>query len=42
MYSKVYTDVDYSSAIAVAIVILGVVLSIFVNKIFKQNEDYDA
>ncbi len=42
MYSKVYTDVDYSSAIAVVIVILGVVLSIVVNKIFKQNEDYDA
>lgn len=41
MYSKVYTDVDYSSAIAVIIVVLGVVLSMLVNRIFKQNSDYD-
>lgn len=42
MYSKVYTDVDYSSAIAVVIVVMGVVLSMIVNRIFKQNDDYDA
>ena len=34
MYSKVYVDVDYSSAIAVVIVIIGVVLSVVVNQIF--------
>lgn len=42
MYSKVYKDVDYSSAIAVVIVVIGVILSMVVNKIFKQNEDYDV
>ena len=42
MYSKVYSDVDYSSAIAVVIVILGVVLSVLVNKIFKSKSDYEA
>lgn len=42
MYSKVYVDVDYASAIAVVIVILGVVLSTVVNAIFKTNSDYDA
>ena len=40
MYSKVYTDVDYASAIAVVIVILGVVLSFAVNHMFKQKDDY--
>ena len=42
MYSKVYSDVDYASAIAVVIVILGVILSAVVNRIFKQNDDYQA
>ena len=42
MYSKVYVDVDYSSAIAVVIVIIGVVLSVVVNQIFKTNDDYDV
>lgn len=42
MYSKVYSDVDYSSAIAVVIVILGVILSMFVNKVFKAKSDYDV
>ena len=42
MYSKVYVDVDYSSAIAVVIVIIGVVLSVVVNQIFKSNDDYDV
>ena len=42
MYSKVYSDVDYSSAIAVVIVILGVVLSMIVNRIFKRKSDYDV
>lgn len=41
MYSKVYADVDYSSAIAVVIVILGVVLSFVVNRLFKTNSDYE-
>ena len=42
MYSKVYSDVDYASAIAVFIVIIGVVLSAVVNRIFKQNDDYQV
>lgn len=42
MYSKVYRDVDFASAIAVVIVILGVILSFTVNAIFKTNENYDA
>ena len=42
MYSKVYSDVDYASAIAVFIVIIGVVLSGIVNRLFRQNEDYEA
>lgn len=42
MYSKVYTDVDYSSAIAVVIVVLGVVLSFTVNKVFKAKSDYEV
>ena len=42
MYSKVYVDVDYSSAIAVVIVIIGVVLSVVVNQIFKTSDDYDV
>ena len=42
MYSKVYSDVDYASAIAVFIVVIGVVLSGVVNRIFRQNEDFQA
>lgn len=42
MYSKVYVDVDYASAIAVIIVLLGVILSNAVNAIFKTDSDYDA
>ncbi|MCR4694335.1 MAG: sugar ABC transporter permease [Pseudobutyrivibrio sp.] len=42
MYSKVYSDADYASAIAVVIVVLGVVLSVVVNRIFRQDADYDA
>ena len=42
MYSKVYSDVDYASAIAVFIVIIGVVLSAVVNRLFKQNDDYQV
>ena len=42
MYSKVYSDVDYASAIAVVIVVLGVVLSNIVNRLFKENADYNA
>lgn len=42
MYFNVSKNVDYSSAIAVVIVVLGVVLSMLVNKIFKQNSDYDG
>ena len=42
MYSKVYSDVDYASAIAVVIVIIGVVLSTVVNRIFRQNNDYQV
>lgn len=38
MYSKVYSDVDYASAIAVVIVIIGVILSGIVNRIFRQND----
>ena len=42
MYSKVYSDVDYASAIAVVIVIIGVILSTIVNRIFKQNDDFQV
>ncbi|MBR1900825.1 MAG: sugar ABC transporter permease, partial [Lachnospiraceae bacterium] len=42
MYSKVYSDVDYASAIAVVIVVIGVILSAAVNRIFRQNVDYQA
>ena len=42
MYSKVYSDVDYASAIAVVIVIIGVILSAVVNRIFRQNDDYQV
>ena len=42
MYSKVYSDVDYASAIAVVIVVIGVMLSAAVNRIFRQNVDYQA
>lgn len=42
MYSKVYSDVDYASAIAVVIVIIGVILSALVNRIFRQNDDYQV
>ena len=42
MYSKVYTNVDYSSAIAVVIVVLGMVLSMSINRLFKHNSDYDV
>ncbi|HIW21305.1 MAG TPA: sugar ABC transporter permease [Candidatus Dorea intestinavium] len=40
MYHTVFNqnDVDYSSAIAILIVILGVVLSKVVNKVFKQKD----
>ena len=39
---NIHVDVDYSSAIAVVIVIIGVVLSVVVNQIFKTNDDYDV
>jgi raffinose/stachyose/melibiose transport system permease protein len=42
MYSKVYSDVDYASAIAVVIVLIGVILSALVNRIFRQNDDYQV
>ena len=42
MYSKVYSDVDYASAIAVVIVIIGVVLSFVVNRVFRHDADYQA
>ena len=42
MYSKVYSDVDYASAIAVFIVVLGVVLSAVVNRVFRENDDFQA
>jgi len=44
MYYQVMSvhDVDYGSAVAVLIVVVGVVLSFVVNRLFKQNEDYDA
>ncbi len=40
MYYQVFnaTDVDYSSAISVLIVVLGVILSKAVNKIFKERD----
>ena len=40
MYYQVFnaTDVDYSSAIAVLIVVLGIILSKVVNKIFKEKD----
>ena len=40
MYSKVYSDVDYASAIAVIIVIIGVILSTVVNAIFRNKDEY--
>ena len=42
MYSKVYSDVDYASAIAVVIVIIGVILSTIVNRIFRQKDDFQV
>lgn len=42
MYSKVYSDVDYSSAIAVVIVVMGVILSFIVNRLFKAKSDYEV
>lgn len=42
MYSKVYSDVDYASAIAVVIVIIGVILSNIVNRMFKTKDDYQV
>ncbi len=42
MYSKVYSDVDYASSIAVVIVIIGVILSAIVNRIFRHDTDYQA
>lgn len=42
MYSKVYSDVDYASSISVVIVILGVIMSAVVNRIFRQNDDYQV
>ncbi len=41
MYSKVQTDVDYASAIAVGIVVLGALLSVVANIIFKRKSDYE-
>lgn len=40
MYYQVFnaTDVDYSSAIAVLIVVLGIILSKVVNKVFKEKD----
>ena len=37
-----YSDVDYASAIAVVIVLIGVILSALVNRIFRQNDDYQV
>lgn len=34
-------NIDYASTIALLIVFLGIVLSKLVNKVFKQNEDYE-
>lgn len=42
MYSKVYSDVDYASAIAVVIVIIGVILSGIVNRLFATRDDYQV
>ncbi len=42
MYSNVYSDVDYASAIGVVIVLIGVVLSFVVNRLFKTKNDYEA
>ncbi len=42
MYSNVYSDVDYASAIGVVIVLIGVVLSFVVNRMFKTKSDYEA
>ena len=42
MYAKVYSDVDYASAIAVVIVVIGVILSAVVNRVFRQNDDYQV
>ena len=42
MYSKTTSDVDYAAAISILIVIIGVVLSVVVNNVFKQNSDYDV
>lgn len=43
MYYQTFlvNNVDYSSAIAVLIVVLGVILSKVVNKIFHEKEDYE-
>lgn len=42
MYYETFNvqNVDYGSAIAVAIVVLGVILSAVVNKVFKQTDEY--
>ncbi len=42
MYSKVYSDVDYASAIAVVIVVIGVLLSALVNRLFRQDDNYQV
>ena len=42
MYFKTKSNVDYSAAIAVVIVILGVILSFVVNRVFKTNDDYEV
>lgn len=42
MYSKVYSDVDYASAIAVLIVVIGVILSTVVNRLFRKEDDFQV
>lgn len=42
MYDNVFSDVDFAAAIGVIIVIIGVVLSVVVNKIFKTKSDYEV
>ena len=42
MYSKVYSDVDYASSIAVVIVVIGVILSNIVNRLFQTKDDYQV
>ena len=41
MYDQTFnkSNVDYGSTIAVLIVVLGVVLSNVVNRVFRQSED---